>query len=211
MKYSALADGDGGQSESLPTHVKLLQPGQQAPDFQTLSYLPNGTVREVALTDYQGKYLIVVFFPADLTWTVSAEVRAFCQRVEEFRVIGAEIIGVYNDSLHSQLPWDNIPSDEGVLGPTNITLLADKNQNISLAYGVRNKQRSFRGLFIIDDSSKLRHFSINDHPVGLSVDEAIRLVQAFQFTDKHNELCPAGWKPGKKTLKQNTEGLSKYL
>lgn len=128
----------------------------------------------------------------------------------------------------------NQPREKGGLGPMNLPLLADKNQSVSKAYGVLKEDDGvpFRGLFIIDGNSKLRQITVNDLPVGRDVDETIRLVQAFQFTDKHGEVCPAGWKPGldlkqtffpisddllkfiisgKKTMKPDHQGVAKYL
>lgn len=70
---------------------------------------------------------------------------------------------------------------------------------------------SFRGLFIIDGKGNLRQITINDLPVGRSVDEVLRLVQAFQFTDEHGEVCPAGWKPGDSTMKPDVKGSKSYF
>lgn len=94
-----------------------------------------------------------------------------------------------------------------------IPLLADKNCEIAKAYGVYKEDDgiAFRGLFIIDDKGNLRQITINDLPVGRSVDETLRLVQAFQFTDKFGEVCPAGWKPGKETMKPDVKGSKKYF
>ena len=95
----------------------------------------------------------------------------------------------------------------------DIPLLADKNLEIARKYGVLKEDEgiAFRGLFIIDGNQKLRQITINDLPVGRDVDETLRLVQAFQFTDKHGEVCPAGWKPGKKSMKPDQNGVSSYL
>merc|ERR1712129_272759 len=94
-----------------------------------------------------------------------------------------------------------------------IPLLADKSMAISRAYGVLKEDEglSFRGLFVIDKKGTLRQITVNDLPVGRDVDETLRLVQAFKFTDKHGEVCPAGWRPGKKTMKPDPKGISKYL
>lgn len=191
----------------------MLQPGQQAPEIKAQAYMPNGTFKEISLADYHGKYLVVVFYPADFTFVCPTEIIAFSDRVEEFRQIGAEVICASCDSVYSHFSWVNLPREKGGLGPMNIPLLADKNHSVSRAYGVLKEDEgiSFRGLFIIDGNSKLRQITINDLPVGRDVDETLRLVQAFQFTDKHGEVCPAGWKPGKKTMKPDAEGVAKYL
>merc|ERR1712012_164712 len=105
------------------------------------------------------------------------------------------------------------PRKEGGLGDMTMPLLADKSMAISRAYGVLKEDEglTFRGLFIIDPEGKLRQITVNDLPVGRDVDETLRLVQAFQFTDKHGEVCPAGWKPGKKSMKPNHAGVAEYL
>lgn len=102
---------------------------------------------------------------------------------------------------------------QGGLGPLDIPLLADKSMKIARAYGVLNEDSGvpFRGLFIIDAEQNLRQITINDLPVGRSVDETLRLVQAFQFADEHGEVCPANWKPGAKTIKANPLDSQKYF
>jgi len=141
------------------------------------------------------------------------EIIAFSDRVEEFRAIGCEVAAVSTDSVYSHLAWINTPRKQGGLGSMKIPLLADKNMEISKKYGVLKEDDgvAFRGLFIIDDKGNLRQITINDLPVGRSVDETLRLVQAFQFTDKHGEVCPAGWKPGKDTMKPDPKGSQSYF
>jgi peroxiredoxin 1 len=95
----------------------------------------------------------------------------------------------------------------------NIPLLADKSMAVSRAYGVLNEEAgiSFRGLFVIDGNSVLRQITVNDLPVGRSVDETLRLVQAFQYTDTHGEVCPANWRPGSKTMVADTTKSKEYF
>nr|XP_054100379.1 peroxiredoxin-2-like [Callithrix jacchus] len=102
---------------------------------------------------------------------------------------------------------------EGGLGPLNIPLLADVTRCLSEDYGVlkTDEDIAYRGLFVIDCKGVLRQITVNDLPVGRSVDEALRLVQAFQYTDKHGEVCPAGWKPGSDTIKPNMDDSKEYF
>ena len=95
----------------------------------------------------------------------------------------------------------------------NIPLLSDKTAEIARKYGVLKEDDgiAYRGLFIIDEKGTLRQITINDLPVGRSVEETLRLVQAFQFTDKHGEVCPANWKPGKKTMKADPVKSKEYF
>ena len=107
------------------------------------------------------------------------------------------------DSHFTHLAWVNSPRVEGGLGKLNIPLLSDLTHKISTDYGVylEDVGHTLRGLFIIDDRQVLRQITMNDLPVGRSVDETLRLVQAFQYTDRHGEVCPAGWKPGSDTVR----------
>lgn len=117
------------------------------------------------------------------------------------------------DSHFTHLAWINTPRKEGGLGNINLPLLADKSMVMSRAYGVLQEESgvSFRGLFIIDGKQNLRQVTVNDLPVGRSVDETLRLVQAFQFTDEHGEVCPANWKPGQKTMVADTDRSKDYF
>jgi len=185
---------------------------KSAPDFQGVAVI-NGAFKDIKLEDYQGKYLVLFFYPLDFTFVCPTEIIAFSDRVEEFRKINCEVVACSTDSHFSHLAWINTARKDGGLGKMNIPLLADKSCKISKAYGVYKEDAgiTFRGLFIIDEKQNLRQITINDLPVGRSVDETLRLVQAFQFTDKHGEVCPAGWKPGDATMKPDPEGSKAYF
>jgi len=172
-----------------------------APPFSGTAVL-NGEFKELKLEDFLGKYLVFFFYPLDFTFVCPTEILAFNDRVEEFRKIGVEVVGCSVDSHFTHLAWMNTPRTEGGLGKLNIPLLSDLTHQISKDYGVYLEDNgiSLRGLFIIDDKGILRQITMNDLPVGRSVDETLRLVQAFQYTDKHGEVCPAGWKPGSDTI-----------
>lgn len=189
--------------------TKLTQP---APMWKGTAVV-NGEFKDISLADYRGKYVVFFFYPLDFTFVCPTEIIAFSDRAEEFRAINCEIIGCSTDSHFSHLAWINTPRKQGGLGSMNIPLLADKTCDISRNYGVLKEDEgiAFRGLFIIDDKGNLRQITINDLPVGRSVDETLRLVQAFQFTDKHGEVCPAGWKPGADTMKPDPKGSKTYF
>lgn len=147
------------------------------------------------------------------TFVCPTEIIAFSDRAKEFRAIDCEIVGVSTDSHFTHLAWINQSRKEGGLGQMDIPLFADKSMEMSKAYGVLDEASGipFRGLFIIDDKQNLRQVTINDLPVGRSVDETLRLVQAFQHTDKHGEVCPAGWRPGSKTMVADTNKSKEYF
>lgn len=162
----------------------------------------NGEFTDLKLTDYKGKYLVFFFYPLDFTFVCPTEILAFNDRVEEFRALGAEVLACSIDSQFTHLAWMNTPRSEGGLGKLSIPLLSDITHAISKDYGVylQDQGHSLRGLFIIDGAGVLRQITMNDLPVGRSVDETLRLVQAFKYTDSHGEVCPAGWKPGADTI-----------
>merc|ERR1739845_265347 len=173
----------------------------------------NGDFCQIELKQYAGKYVVLFFYPLDFTFVCPTEIIAFNDRMAEFEALGCPLIACSTDSHFSHLAWCQKPRKEGGLGYMTMPLLADKNMAISRAYGVLKEDEglSFRGLFVIDKAGNLRQITINDLPVGRDVDETLRLVQAFQFTDKHGEVCPAGWRPGKDTMKPDVKGSQSYF
>jgi peroxiredoxin 1 len=180
---------------------KMPQLQQKAPSFRGTAVV-NGSFKEISLDDYFGKYVVLFFYPMDFTFVCPTEIISFSDRSKDFRNIGCEVIACSTDSQYTHLAWTNTSRKKGGLGEMEIPLLADKSMKISRDYGVLDEKTGipFRGLFIIDRMQNLRQITINDLPVGRSVDETLRLVQAFQFTDEHGEVCPANWKPGNKTM-----------
>lgn len=183
-----------------------------APAFKGTAVV-NGVFKDIKLSDYKGKYLVFFFYPMDFTFVCPTEIIAFSDRVDEFRKAGCEVVAASCDSQFSHLAWINTPRKQGGLGEMKIPLLADKTGEIAKAYGVYNEDTGvpYRGLFIIDGKQKLRQITINDLPVGRSVDEALRLVHAFQYTDVHGEVCPVNWQPGKKTMVPNPSDSKEYF
>jgi len=186
--------------------------GKEAPDFEAEAVV-NGDFQKVKLSDYRGKYVVFFFYPLDFTFVCPTEIIAFSDRVDEFRKIGAEVIGASVDSHFTHLAWTKTPRKEGGLGKMNIPLVSDLTKEISRNYGVLLEDQgiALRGLFIIDPQGVVRQITLNDLPVGRDVDETLRLVQAFQYVDKHGEVCPAGWKPGKDTIIPNPSDKIKYF
>ncbi|XP_060096635.1 peroxiredoxin-2 [Heteronotia binoei] len=186
--------------------------GKPAPNFSATAVV-DGAFKEIKLSDYRGKYLVFFFYPLDFTFVCPTEITTFSDRVEEFRKINCEIIAASVDSQFTHLAWINTPRKEGGLGPTSIPLVADINHSIAQDYGVLKEDDgiAYRGLFIIDDKGIVRQITVNDLPVGRSADETLRLVQAFQFTDQHGEVCPAGWQPGGDTIKPTVKDSKEYF
>ncbi|XP_059673285.1 LOW QUALITY PROTEIN: peroxiredoxin-4 [Gavia stellata] len=193
-------------------HLSQAKISKPAPYWEGTAVI-NGEFKELKLTDYEGKYLVFFFYPLDFTFVCPTEIIAFSDRIGEFRAINTEVVACSVDSKFTHLAWINTPRKQGGLGPMKIPLLSDLTHQISKDYGVylEDQGHTLRGLFIIDDKRILRQITMNDLPVGRSVDETLRLVQAFQYTDKHGEVCPAGWKPGSETIIPDPAGKLKYF
>lgn len=158
---------------------------------------------------------MLFFYPLDFTFVCPTEIIAFSDRVNEFKALGAEVVGVSVDSHFSHLAWINTDRKKGGLGKLEYPLLADLTKQISRDYGVLLEDAgiSLRGLFIIDPNGVVRQITINDLPVGRSVDETLRLIKAFQYFEKHGEVCPANWDPekNKDTIKPDVSGSKSYF
>ncbi|CAH8558863.1 unnamed protein product [Schistosoma guineensis] len=179
----------------------MLLPNQPAPNFEGTAVV--GTeLRPISLSQFQGKYVLLVFYPLDFTFVCPTELIAFSERAAEFQSRGCQVIACSTDSVYAHLAWTKLDRKAGGLGQMNIPLLSDKNLRISRAYEVLDEQEghAFRGMFLIDRNGILRQITVNDRPVGRSVDEAIRLLDAFIFFEKHGEVCPANWKPNSATI-----------
>ncbi len=146
------------------------------------------------------------------------EITAFSDRFSEFAAINTSVAALSVDSKFSHLAWTNTPRNKGGLGKMAIPLIADITKSISRAYGVLVVDEAddmagvtLRSTVIINPAGVVVHVSTNDAPVGRSVDEVLRLVQAFQYVDKHGEVCPAGWTPGKPTMKADPKASQEYF
>jgi len=188
--------------------------GKQAPDFTTAAVLGNGQI----IDDFnfkeasKGKYAVVFFYPLDFTFVCPSELIAFDHRLEEFKKLNVEVIGVSIDSHFTHNAWRNTPINQGGIGQVGYTLVADIKHEICKAYDVEAAGGvAFRGTFLIDKSGVVQHQYVNNLPLGRNIDETLRLVEALQFTEEHGEVCPAGWSKGKAGMKPSTEGVAEYL
>ncbi|KAF8882978.1 peroxiredoxin [Infundibulicybe gibba] len=191
--------------------VALVQ--RPAPTFKAPTVI-DGQFQDVALSDYLGRWVVLLFYPMDFTFVCPTEILAFNDSLPQFQELGATVLGISTDSQYSHFAWANQPRKQGGLGPgLRLPLVADRSMQISRDYGVliEDEGIALRGLFLIDPEGTLRQATVNDLPVGRSVDETIRLIKAFQFTDKHGEVCPANWTEGSKTIKANPEGSLEYF
>ncbi|XP_070568697.1 peroxiredoxin-2-like [Ptychodera flava] len=193
-------------------HYSKASVSKPAPDWKGVAVV-NGEMKELKLADYAGKYVVMLFYPLDFTFVCPTEIIAFSDHVEAFKKLNTEVIGISVDSQFTHLAWINTPRKQGGLGDIKIPLLSDLTHQISKDYGVllEDLGHTLRGLFIIDDKGVLRQITMNDLPVGRSVEETLRLVQAFQYTDQHGEVCPCEWKPGSDTIIPDPEKKKEYF
>lgn len=185
---------------------------QQAPDFTAEAVMPDNSFGSVTLSALKGKYVLLFFYPLDFTFVCPSEILAFNKKVAEFKTRNCELIGVSVDSKFTHLAWKSTAIEDGGIGNIQYPLVQDLNKEIAKAYGILfGGSVALRGLFLIDPTGKIRHSVINDLPLGRSVDEALRMVDAVQFSDTHGEVCPANWKQGEEAMKPTKDGVASYL
>ena len=187
--------------------------GKPAPEFAANAVYGNNEIKELKLSDYRGKHVVLFFYPLDFTFVCPSELIAFDHRLEEFKKRNVEVIGCSIDSQFTHLAWKNTPVDKGGIGQVKYPLVADVKHAICQAYDVEFAAGgvAFRGSFLIDKSGVVQHQVVNNLPLGRNIDEMLRMVDALQFTEEHGEVCPAGWKKGKAGMKASTDGVAKYL
>ena len=174
--------------------------GQKAPDFDMPSTKNIEKLdQNVRLSDYEGKWVVLLFYPLDFTFVCPTELTTFSDRYEDFLGIGADVIGISTDSVHSHRAWLNTPRDKGGVQGLKYPLASDITKQVARDYGVliEDKGVALRGLFVIDPEGTLRYAVIHDLNVGRSADETLRVIQALQT----GGLCQAEWRPGQETLK----------
>lgn len=185
---------------------------QQAPDFKAQAVMPDGQFKEISLSDYQGKTVVLFFWPLDFTFVCPTEIIAFSERAADFEALGVQLLGVSVDSHFTHLAWTQVPRDQGGIGKIDYPLVSDLNKQICRDYDVLlDGGVALRGLFLIDDKGVVRHQVVNDLPLGRSVDEALRMVKALKFFEENGEVCPANWQEGSRTIKPNVEESKEFF
>ncbi|XP_022229316.1 peroxiredoxin 1 [Drosophila obscura] len=192
--------------------MKTLNLRQMAPEFDTIAVVAGG-FRHLSLSDLRGRYVLLVFYPADFSFVCPTELQAFSDRALEFRNVGCEVVACSTDSHFVHCAWMAQPRKKGGLGEMDIPLLADKSMKIAKDYGVLDEKTglALRATFIIDREGQVRQITINDNGVGRSVDESLRLIQAYQFSDEFGMVCPVNWKVGAKGMKADESGKEEYF
>jgi peroxiredoxin (alkyl hydroperoxide reductase subunit C) len=184
-----------------------------APDFTAPAVSAGGCIEDFTLSALRGKYVVLFFWPLDFTFVCPTEIIAHDKRLNEFRERGVEIVGVSIDSQFTHFAWRNTPVEQGGIGPIGFRMVADVKHEIAKAYGIEHPEAgvALRASFLIDRDGVVQHQVVNNLPLGRNVDEMLRLVDALQFTEKHGEVCPAGWQKGDTGMKPDAGGVADYL
>lgn len=186
--------------------------GKPAPEFKTKAVLENGVVDTISLSKFKGKYVVLFFYPLDFTFVCPTELHAFQEKLEDFEKRNAQVIGCSVDSVFCHSAWLSTPVSKGGVQGISYPLVSDINKTLARDYDVLHPDGiAFRGLFLIDREGIVRHQVVNDLPLGRSVDEALRILDALIYFENHGEVCPANWNKGKKSMKPNKEGLEQYF
>ncbi len=186
---------------------------KQAPDFTAAAVLGDGSIVDAfQLSSLRGKYVVLFFWPLDFTFVCPSEIIAHNNRMDKFRELGVEVVGVSIDSQFTHHAWRSTPVEKGGIGAVEFTMVADVKHEITRAYGIEHEDGvALRASFLIDRAGVVQHQVVNNLPLGREVDEMVRLVEALQFTEEHGEVCPAGWRKGQKGMKASAEGVVSYL
>ena len=202
--------------------------GKKAPAFSAPAVMNGGEIVEnFSLEQYVGKkYVVFFFYPADFTFVCPTEIIAFQEKIAEFEKRNVAVVGCSVDSEFSHWKWLQTDKKDGGIKGVKFPLVADQSKIISNNYDVlagnyiytddeesafEGIPQAYRGLFLIDKEGIVRHQVVNDMPLGRSVDETLRMVDALQFFEENGEVCPANWHSGKKALKATQEGIAEYL
>jgi peroxiredoxin 2/4 len=187
--------------------------GKPAPKFKAKAVISNRIVEDFSLDDMKGKYVIFFFYPLDFTFVCPTELHAFQERLEDFQQRNAQIIGCSVDSCFSHYAWLQMPKEKGGIQGVTYPIVADITKSIARDYDVLNHQEgiAYRGLFLINRDGIVHHQIVNDLPLGRSVDEALRMLDALIYVEKNGEVCPANWNGSKKSMKPTQEGLEQYF
>ena len=202
--------------------------GKKAPHFSAPAVVNGGEmVENFSLDQYLGKkHVIFFFYPADFTFVCPTEIIAFQKKMEEFDKRNVAIVGCSVDSQFSHWKWLQTELKDGGIKGVKYPIVADQAQTIAENFDVlagnyeyeedgeikfNGTPMAYRGTFLIDKNGVVRHQVVNDMPLGRSITEILRMVDALQFNEKHGEVCPADWHEGEEAMKPTQEGVSSYL
>ena len=201
--------------------------GQAAPDFKATAVM-NGQFKDVSLSDYKGKYVVLFFYPLDFTFVCPTELHAFQQSLAEFEKRNTIVIGASCDTAEVHFAWLNTPKDQGGIEGVTYSLLADSNRNLSSTLGilditneefneetgvitVEGDNVTYRATYLIDEEGIVVHEGVNFMPIGRNVNEFLRIIDAYTHVQEKGEVCPANWEEGKEAMNANRAGVLEYF
>lgn len=201
--------------------------GKQAPSFQAKAVIGENIIENFSLDQFIGKkYVIFFFYPKDFTFVCPTELHRFQEEIGEFESRDVAVVGCSTDSEFSHWAWVNTPKNKGGIQGVTYPLVADINKTIATQYDVlageyiagedgeldvEGEMVAYRGLFLIDKEGIVRHQVVNDMPLGRSIREALRVVDALQHFEEHGEVCPMDWQKGDSAMTPDHDGVSDYL
>ena len=185
--------------------------GRQAPNFKAEAVVA-GEFKEIQLSDFKGRYVILFFYPLDFTFVCPTELHAFQEQLNAFKKRGIEVLGCSIDSKHTHFAWLNTPRENGGIMGVTYPIISDIHRTIARDYDVLSEEGiAFRALFLIDKNGVVQHQLVNNLPLGRNVSEAIRIADALIHVETHGEVCPANWSEGKEAMKATVDGVNAYL
>ena len=187
--------------------------GQPAPAFKAQAVFPSLEFKDIELSQFKGKWLVLFSYPLDFTFVCPTEIIQFSEQYDQFKKINCEVVGLSVDSVFSHLAWIGTPRKEGGLGNIKYPLIGDLGAKVSKQFGfyMCDAGHTLRGTAIIDPDGIIRHISMNHPDVGRNIDEVLRLVKGYQFAREHGEVCPAQWHEGGDTIKPDPKKSKEYF
>ncbi len=201
--------------------------GKKAPNFNATAVVDGKIVENFSLEQFLGKkYVVFFFYPKDFTFVCPTEILSFQNSLKEFEDRNVQVVGCSTDSEFSHSAWINTPREKGGIAGVTYPIVSDINKTISESYGVLAGERdydedgnevvrgefiAYRGLFLIDKQGIVQHEVVNNFPLGRSIAEELRMVDALQHFEEFGEVCPMNWQKGKQAMKASPEGTAEYI
>lgn len=190
----------------------MIKIGKIAPDFSAEAVI-DGQIKKISLSDFDGKYKLLFFYPLDFTFVCPTEILALQENLYEFEKLNTQVLGVSIDSAFSHRAWLNTSREKGGIEGVTYPIIADIKKTISTDYEVLIEEEgvALRGVFLLDKNNIIQSATINNLSLGRSIPELLRVIKALQFVEKNGEVCPANWEPGKKSMKPTKDALEEYF
>ena len=174
------------------------------------------------------KKVLLFWYPKDFTFVCPTELHAFQEALPEFEKRNTIVIGASCDTNEVHFAWLNTAKDNGGIEGVTYPIIADTQRNLSSVLGILDIEEevyneeldsvqiegsnvTYRATYLIDESGKIFHESVNDMPLGRNVNEYIRLIDAYAHVQKFGEVCPANWEEGKDAMNADRTGVADYL